>query len=276
MHPWEFAPSKEDGTRLLMTSSESKQFVDTIHLLLSEHNIAYIDLIVSDSSERIKKLLHALHGKVDRNSCNLNYYKELGSSKKRLSEIKKDRRKSNRKKSKTEFENTNVAFFIDIPKDNVPEVLIYQNRIELSSDKIATSRFTDKYGFENLAFIHFDQKLRPTEVQKILLGKIYINGDQFSFLGCSAIGLKSRNVFLWRGTKEDVKKIFADAGNFEKISSKSKRMARVGLLFSEVYITDIQIDDSNIIKGNDIMTSEGKYNFSDGCGKISSQLAKSI
>ena len=276
MHPWEFAPSKEDGTRLSMTSSESKQFVDTIHLLLSEHNIAYIDLIVSDSSERIKKLLHALHGKVDRNSCNLNYYKELGSSKKQLSEIKKDRRKSNRKKSKTEFENTNVAFFIDIPKDNVPEVLIYQNRIELSSDKVATSRFTDKYGFENLASIHFDQKLRPTEVQKILLGKIYINGDQFSFLGCSAIGLKSRNVFLWRGSKEDVKKIFADAGNFEKISSKSKRMARVGLLFSEVYITDIQIDDSNIIKGNDIMTSEGKYNFSDGCGKISSQLAKSI
>ena len=277
MHPWEFAPSEEDGTRLSMTSSESTQFVDTIHLLLSEHNIAYVDLVVSDSSERIKKLLHALYGKVERNSCSLNYYKELGLSKKGLSKIKKDRRKSNRMKSKTEFENTNVAFFIDLPRDNIREIHIYQNHIELSTDKIAASRFTGKYGFENLVAFHFDQKLRPTEVQKILLGKIYINGDQFSFLGCSSIGLKSRNVFLWRGTKEDVKKIFEESGNFEKIPSKSKRMARWGLLFSEVYITDICLDDDlDIIKGNDIMTSDEKYNFSDGCGKISPRLAKSI
>ena len=276
MHPWEFAPSEEDGTRLSMNSSESRQFVDIIHLLLSEHNIAYVDLIAGDLSERIKRLLNAIHGKLDRNSCSLNYYNELRLSRKELSKIKNDRRKSNRKKSKTEFENTNVAFFIDLPKNNIPEIHIYQNRIELSTDKIAASRFTDKYGFENLAAIHFDQKLRPTEVQKILLGKIYINGDQFSFLGCSAIGLKSRNVFLWKGTKEDVKKIFLDAGNFEKIPSKSKRMARWGLLFSEVFITDICIDDSYIIEGNDIMTSEKKYNFSDGCGKISTQLAKLI
>ena len=98
MHPWEFAPSEEDGTRLSMNSSESRQFVDIIHLLLSEHNIAYVDLIAGDLSERIKRLLNALHGKLDRNSCSLNYYNELRLSRKELSKIKNDRRKSNRRK----------------------------------------------------------------------------------------------------------------------------------------------------------------------------------
>ncbi len=78
--------------------------------------------------------------------------------------------------------------------------------------------------------------------------QIYIGGELYSFLGCSASGLKSRKCALWRGTAKEAAAVLEECGQFAALKTVSKRMARVGQLFSKVHCSGVELDKASQIR----------------------------
>ncbi len=122
--------------------------------------------------------------------------------------------------------------------------------------------------------MNFGKKVESAVVRKVLNGGIFINGEEFHFIGCSSGGLKSRTCYMFKGSQDDVKQIWAECGDFSLIKSRYKRLKRIGLLFSSAIPTGIEIPFSAVIEIPDI-ESVG-HNFTDGCGAVSLDLAQRI
>ena len=150
--------------------------------------------------------------------------------------------------------------------------LVYRRNLDFASSPC--SRFVRKYGVEKLATIKFHQSVRGSEIQSLLLDGLKINGEQFSFLGCSTSGLKERKAYLWRGSPAEAEAVLLENGEFDKLKTVSKRMAREGLLFSAIDYTGVDIEWENIIEQEDIEFNG--YNFTDGCGEMSESLARRV
>ena len=149
---------------------------------------------------------------------------------------------------------------------------IYLEYTQFESGK--KNRFIHHYGTENVVLLSFENKLKNTFVQKVLSQPIRIYGDEYNFLGCSNNGLKQRKCYLYKETPEGCEKILSAIGNFNNIGEVSKRITRIGLLFSMVSIIEVE---QNLLEEQilaDITT--GDYNFTDGCGQIGKGLAKFI
>lgn len=161
---------------------------------------------------------------------------------------------------------------------SIRSVKICQDRSKMcwSNLGLKKGRFFQKIPTEELFCLEFDMKLSPNDVRKILLGKIYVNGHEFAFLGCSSTGMKIRKAFLMKGDKKSVENKLAACGEFEKIQSVSKRLARITLLFSSVYLTNIEIKNDDIVYCKDILSKDEKYNFTDGCGGMSYAIREEI
>ncbi len=101
-------------------------------------------------------------------------------------------------------------------------------------------------------------------VRKVLNGGVFINGEEFHFIGCSSGGLKSRTCYMFKGSQNDIKQIWTECGKFSAIKSRYKRLKRIGVLFSSATPTGIKIPLSAIIEIPDIETAN--HNFTDGCG----------
>ena len=150
--------------------------------------------------------------------------------------------------------------------------LAYRRNLSFASSPC--SRFVKKYGVSRLATIKFHQTVRASEIQSLLLDGVRINGQEFSFLGCSTSGLKERKAYLWRGTPAQAETVLLENGQFDKLKTVSKRMAREGLLFSAIDNTGVEIDDEDIVEEDDIEFNG--YNFTDGCGEMSESLARKV
>lgn len=135
-----------------------------------------------------------------------------------------------------------------------------------------TNRMLDRYG-SRLVSVSFDSKLQSSFIQSILRPGILINGVEHNFLGCSSSGLKDRTCYVFQGTKEQVKIVRNECGDFSKISSRSKYLKRIGMLFSEVTLIDLHINEQTII--DDVTNRNGDI-YTDGCGFIGKDLARSI
>ena len=98
--------------------------------------------------------------------------------------------------------------------------LVYRRNLDFASSPC--SRFVKKYGVERLATIKFHQSVRGSEIQSLLLEGLKINGEEFSFLGCSTSGLKERKAYLWRGSPEEAERVLLENGEFDKIKTVSK------------------------------------------------------
>ena len=72
---------------------------------------------------------------------------------------------------------------------------------------------------------------------------MFIRGEEYSFLGCSSGGLKERKCYLWRGPEEEVETLLKECGQFDKLKTVSKRMARVGQLFSGVFPSGVLLEE---------------------------------
>ncbi|CAF4884205.1 unnamed protein product [Rotaria sp. Silwood1] len=156
------------------------------------------------------------------------------------------------------------------------EILDKQN-IKISYKKYDKNRLVEKYDPSCLnnkfVSILFDQKLDNTFIEKILLNKILINGEQYHFIGYSNSQLRGRSCYLYAGSIEEIEQIINDNGDFNKIKNLSKRAARIGLLFSSCTPT-IHIESDHVIQIDDI--ERNGYTFTDGCGIIGRNLAKKI
>jgi len=144
------------------------------------------------------------------------------------------------------------------------EIIDKQN-IRISHKKYDKSRIVEKYDPSCLnnkfASILFDQKLDNTFIENILSNGIYINNQEYHFIGYSNSQLRGRSCYLYAGSIDEIQKIIYDNGDFEKIKNISKRAARIGLLFSSCTPT-IHIESDHVIQIDDIERND--YTFTDG------------
>eukprot|EP00092_Neocalanus_flemingeri_P027073 GFUD01029359.1.p1 GENE.GFUD01029359.1~~GFUD01029359.1.p1 ORF type:complete len:1934 (+),score=582.76 GFUD01029359.1:141-5942(+) len=270
--PWDHGSgAREDGTRISVTPQEGEQYTTCLRQVLDHFHIAYMELGEPDLGKRIELMVDAVRGKVPLANFTLEYYQALSDRK-------------NRSKMNNLFPR-NLSFYLgetagirtfDMFEDHyeLRESGNGQHKDSKSGNSSSGSRFVNKYGVDKLVCLKFDQRVRPVEVQAMLLAGVRVGGQLFSFLGCSQGGLKGRSAFLWRGTKEEAERVLKENGDFERIKTVSKRMAREGLLFSSVELTGVQVKPEDIIEGED---SEFRgFNFTDGCGEISTELAEKV
>ena len=109
------------------------------------------------------------------------------------------------------------------------------------------------YGVDNLLLLDFkDYMLPASEVSCILQNGVWVGGKEYQFLGCSADGLKNRKCYMLRGSIENVEKVWVECGQFSKIMSVSKRLKRIGLLFSSARPTEVEVAPNNVVLVSDI------------------------
>jgi hypothetical protein len=110
-------------------------------------------------------------------------------------------------------------------------------------------------------------------IARLLKTGIVLNGIRYYFFGHSNSQLKSRSCFMFAATKEEISAKVKDMGDFSKLKSVGKKAKRIGLLFSSaemaVSLHPDRCEDIDDIKYND-------YIFTDGCGLISTNLARQL
>ncbi|CAF0846345.1 unnamed protein product [Adineta steineri] len=155
--------------------------------------------------------------------------------------------------------------------------LLDKHNIRISYKKYDTNRLVEKYDPSCLnnkfASILFNQKLDNQFLEKILLDGIWINNQQYNFIGYSNSQLRGRSCYLYADSNDEIEKIIRDNGDFDKIKNISKRAARIGLLFSSCTPT-IHIQSDHVIQIDDV--ERNNYTFTDGCGIIGRKLVKQI
>lgn len=99
----------------------------------------------------------------------------------------------------------NFPFFLNPVKGDqisLPTMKVFQDYIEqdwTTEEKGKTNRSIHGDGHDRLALLAFDIKVGASDVQKLLLSEVRINGEIYNFLGCSSNGLKNRKCFMWKG-----------------------------------------------------------------------------
>ncbi|XP_023212680.1 uncharacterized protein LOC111615508 [Centruroides sculpturatus] len=117
-----------------------------------------------------------------------------------------------------------------------------------------------------------------------LLNGFKIGQRKYMVLGSSTSHLREQGLMFY-ADKDDtgkplaLKDIYSELGNFEDIKCVPRYMARIGQFFSQA-LNAIHVDRSKTEEVADItiprQNSDGQYKFSDGIGKISSELAKKV
>ena len=277
VYPWSQSDTADDGVRLSMSHKQCSRFTEILIELLERFKIGYLRLDDCDFKNRLTVLENAaLKGQIRRESYNLQHYMEI--SDKKLRNVKKAGNISVRNSKASN--DTSISFYLDSTdeKNSIRSVKICEDKASLYFTKLGEMKGRILYfiNTSDLFCIEFDFKVRAADVQKMLLGNIFINGEQFSFLGCSSSGLKERKAFLLKGDSKNAESTLGKYGKFDEIPSVSKRLARIALLFSSVHMTDIKITSKMIINLDDVFSTSRKYNFTDGCGGIGSKLARAV
>jgi hypothetical protein len=110
-------------------------------------------------------------------------------------------------------------------------------------------------------------------ITRLLVNGITINGVVYHFFGHSNSQLKSRSCFLYAATKEEISDKIEAMGDFSKLKSVGKKAKRIGLLFSGAEVT-LDLPPNRCQDIDDVATKE--YIFTDGCGLISTHLARQL
>jgi RNA dependent RNA polymerase len=110
-------------------------------------------------------------------------------------------------------------------------------------------------------------------ITRLLHHGIKVNGVHYNFYGHSNSQLKSRSCFLFAGSRQDISGKIEAMGDFSKLKSAGKKAKRIGLLFSTTEM-GVQLATDRCEDIPDIRSKD--YVFTDGCGLISSGLAKQL
>ena len=152
---------------------------------------------------------------------------------------------------------------------------VYTNEIVLSSQAThTTNRMIDRYGEDNFILIQFHWKVSDTDVEVILNTGVYVDGDEYQFIGCSYDGLKDRTCYLMKGNSGYIDCVLSECGDFSDVKTVFERLKSIGLLFSEGVNTGVVVGQEDIQVIDDIACDEGV--FTDGCGFIGGNLAKKL
>ena len=248
---WPLASANDDGIRLVQSTSDQEAYNKKLCELFHQHNVPFIYTGITDLQKRLSMLEDAVKGKFP------------------LAKLE-------------EKKCLSVPFNISRPSSS--SSCVYLRQIQVTNDCIQlsytifsqgkTNRMVDRYG-QDLLVLCFDSKVSPSLVQSILRPGILVNGKLYNFLGCNSSGLRSRTCYMFCGRKKQVEQVRSDCGDFSAIPSVSKRLKRIGMLFSEVKLTGVVITDDDVHIVEDIESPSGDL-FTDGCGQIGTGLAKRI
>ncbi|KAK3748423.1 hypothetical protein QZH41_005767 [Actinostola sp. cb2023] len=250
---------EDDGVRMKLSPEDREKAKHLYFNTFHKFRIPFLFLGCVDVEDRFKLILEALQGNLPLETSNLINY---GKNVKPITE-----------------NHTNFSFFLSRSgKSNCIRV----PTIQISEHKYAQewktwepgecNRFIERHGADKLVILAFDMSVKSTVVQKMLLHGVTVNGELYSFLGCSSSGLKERKSFMWKGSQKDADAIIAENGEFDE-KSVSKRMARISLLFSAIKLTSISVYKEEVTEEQDLFAENGKC-FTDGCGGISEELSK--
>ncbi|KAI6654778.1 Regulator of nonsense transcripts 1 [Oopsacas minuta] len=268
--PLENAPEHEilpDSTKTMPISlfEEQKRFTKGLHDTMTTFGIPYMYMDERDREKRVEILKLAVEGTVPipieqfmDQRC-LSFFLDTG----------------------TKRRATFPPPLLPLPKqgkeDRVRTFDLNPGEILLSyppMDSFQTNRMVDRYGEDNFVLLQFHSKLPNSYIRDVLRKGVYVNGDEFQFLGCSSSGLKGRKCYLLKGNIEDVRVVLEQCGNFSKIKMVSKRLKRISQLFSVAMKTGVMVPDDKVEDIEDIETSGG--NFTDGCGLVGLNLASKL
>ena len=134
------------------------------------------------------------------------------------------------------------------------------------------------YNPVNFLTVHFSPGAPFDAVLKFLKNGITLRykpsaDERFVFFGHSASQLRERTCVLYNEKEGQVEDILCHFGEFERIQDVAKRAARIGLLFSTAKAA-CNIPEEQISVVEDV--ERDKYNFTDGCGFISTECAKRV
>ena len=135
------------------------------------------------------------------------------------------------------------------------------------------------YNPANFLVVHFspiapfDAVLRFLKNGVTLRYSGHVPEENFVFFGHSASQLRERTCVLYNEKQGAVTEILSHFGNFDKIQDVAKRAARIGLLFSTAK-PSCSISNEQISVVPDV--ERDKYNFTDGCGFISTECAQRV
>ena len=110
-------------------------------------------------------------------------------------------------------------------------------------------------------------------VFRLLDRGIVINSVSYNFYGHSNSQLKSKSCFLHAGSKGDAARKVESMADFSRIKSVAKMVKRIGLIFSSAVVA-LHLPPDRCQDIPDI--EKDGYIFTDGCGLISTQLAKHL
>ena len=261
VRPWDRVNGTEntdDNVRLTMSRKQCDELNDIFVGLYEAFDIAFVDLEDVDRGRRVAKIKAALSkahvgwAKVPLNNSLIKHYDD--SRKNSRKEWKK--RGKNKKSQKTSHpaptappsSPTRISFYLQDQNEAIRTIKIFERHLELQYTPYKgpeKSRFAEKFDpeVERLVFVHFGSNVDEKFAFDVVFNGIKINGQLYSFVGpSSAAGLKDRKAVFWPGDSNAVEELLRLCGDFDKVETVSKRLARKALIFTDVFSTGICID----------------------------------
>ncbi|OUC48340.1 RNA-dependent RNA polymerase [Trichinella nativa] len=163
---------------------------------------------------------------------------------------------------------------------SVPDKMM-SNRIlrQFGSDLALRVIFRDEAGTRILASKFSLTSLKQI-VTKVMTTGLTIGPRLYQFLGWSNSQLRDHGCYFYASTEEvNVEEIRRWMGDFSSIRSVPKLMSRMGQCFTQAFaITAIPFsaDSKEVLIETDIQSSDSKFCFSDGIGRMSTKLAEEV
>ena len=254
----------DDGFRLVPESREKQdQFNNCLRALLDQHHVPYLYLGVIDREKRMSALEGMLRG-----TLGVRIEESIQDKDGPCPPLSVAFRASCFRPQLSALSHCSTSLCrIDVSCESI------KISLQASSDG-KTNRMARRYGAERMIVVSFDRKVSSKAVKHVIDGGVWVNGTVFHFLGCSSSGLKSRTCYMFQGSRTEIESVLAECFVMKKDTPTSKRMKRIGMLFSELKLTSVVVEDKNVIEIPDI--ERNGFNFTDGCGGISKDLADQV
>lgn len=154
----------------------------------------------------------------------------------------------------------------------------YTLKVAKEQEKAKSCPLYRKHGVMNFLLLDFDKSVDKTIVKAVLSEGLVIQvdgkKDYYVFFGHTATQLRQKTCVLYNKSalKVPFEQLISEFGIFD-MNNVSKRAARIGLLLSSSKVV-AQLKE-NQIKFIDDIELHG-FNFTDGCGFISAEIAKEV
>lgn len=262
---------------LLDINNSDREVVSDFITALQRLRIPFYHMQEHDLSVQSSILKHAVQdGKLPSPLSSLSFYEQVSTKKKRTP------KSGNKNSPDAIFDTFNLPFYwnqnvaSNVGVNGVRSIFIGETEMSQNLEtgvKYRTNRFMNwRGGADDLFLVEFDRGIPSEIVMRLLQHGIFIQGLKHSFLGCSSSGLKKRKAYVIRGSDQVAFSERQRYGDFGSLTTASKQISRFSLLLTNVALTSVK--PTHVIVEKDVEVHN--HCFTDGCGKVSSDLAAAL